>query len=219
MNNTYKNWLILGLGIMLGFGAGVVAELSVLNSPRMMTAYKVTPVPSVTDSVFLAMTDQIIIFEGGWTNTKEGYAGISREAHPNSPLWSMNLTGIPSPVVKSEVYKTYMMGYYKILRIQDLPHNIGFLVYDFGISSGNTESAETVQRIVFPNSPKSVDGHIGAFTIDKIMYGSRNLIEEFTFDRIKYYVGLVNRNPDKYSKYGNGWINRAKKAYQFSRGE
>ena len=171
----------------------------------------------VTDSQFVKFTDEIIRLEGGFVLSDGGatYAGINRAAHPDSPLWKMHLSTPPSEQVKAQVYREYMMGYYKRLRIADLPEQIGFLVYDFGVNAGNVTSAKTVQGVVF-SDPRQVDGHIGPFSINAINGADDNLPHRFSFKRMSYYTHLVLRDPEKHGNDLEAWESRVDKALQFS---
>ena len=185
--------------------------------------YFFTPLPhpefvgAVKDERFVTFTDEIIRLEGGFVLSDGGatYAGINRAAHPDSPLWKMHLSTPPSEQVKAQVYREYMMGYYKRLRIADLPEQIGFLMYDFGVNAGNVTTAKTVQGLVF-SDPRQVDGHIGPFSINAINGADDNLPHRFSFKRMSYYTHLVLRDPEKYGKDLGGWESRVNKALQFS---
>ena len=185
--------------------------------------YVYTPLPHIEfpqalqDARFRTFTDKVISLEGGWKLYPDGaYAGIDRRAHPDSPLWKMDLTqSQPSEQVRNEVYQTYMMGYFKRLRIADLPERIGFLLYDFGINAGNYTAAKAIQEIVFTN-PRQIDGHMGLFTVGAILASGKDLPHEFSFARIAYYAHLAAQNPAKYGKDIDGWVSRTRKAFNFS---
>ena len=169
------------------------------------------------DARFRAFTDKVIMLEGGWKYANGAYAGIDRAAHPDSPLWQRDLTQPqPSEQVRNEVYHEYMMGYYKRLRIADLPERIGFLLYDFGINAGNYTSAKAIQEIVFTDK-RQIDGHMGPFTVGAILASEKDLIHEFSFGRIAYYAHLAAQNPAKYSKDIDGWVLRTRKAFDFAK--
>ena len=171
---------------------------------------------AMQDVRFRAFTDKVIMLEGGWKYANGAYAGIDRRAHPDSPLWEMDLTqSQPSAQVRAQVYQTYMMGYYKRLRIADLPERIGFLMYDFGINAGNYTSAKAIQEIVFTDK-RQIDGHMGPFTVGAILASEKDLPHEFSFAHIAYYAHLAAQNPAKYSKDIDGWVIRTRKAFKFS---
>ena len=172
---------------------------------------------AISDSQFLAFTDEVISIEGGWKFHDGQYAGIDSTAHPNSPLWSMDLSGQPSEQIRNTVYTIYMMEFFKRLRIADLPPEIAFCVYDFGINAGARESALTLQRILFTD-PAQIDGHIGLFTIGATQSADGDIVHDFTYDRVKFYAHLALQNPEKYGADLHGWIDRAKRALNFAQG-
>ena len=205
-----KRWVVFIVGLLLGISTNYLFSPGDKSSEFEM--------PKIEDSAFLVMTNQIIEFEGGWKEAANEYAGIDRSAHPNSPLWKLDLSNEPTSKIKTLVYSIYMTEYYKVLRINDISHEIGFLIYDFGVNSGTRESSLVIQRVVFPTQPHQVDGHLGVFTVNALDNYKGKITEEFTFSRIEYYVGLSKSNPDKYGKYEQGWVNRAKNSYLFSQG-
>ena len=171
---------------------------------------------AIKDARFVKFTDEIIRLEGGFVLSDNGatYAGINRAAHPDSPLWKMDLSQT-STHARAEVYRIYMQDYYKRLHIHNLPEQIGFLIYDFGVNAGNYRSARTIQSLVFTD-PHQIDGHIGPFTIAAINGAKGDLTHEFSLARMSYYVRLVVQNPEKYGGEIDGWEKRTKKALKFS---
>ena len=128
------------VGLLIGIVSGVHIHIHFFDD---------TTVERIDEDLFRTFTDQIIKFEGGWKYGSGTYAGIGKSAHPDSPLWGYDLSGSPSEKVKKEVYRIYMQQYYKRMRIHDLPQEVGFLIYDFGINAGPHEAIKEARLAIF----------------------------------------------------------------------
>ena len=203
-----RHWPRSGFGFLLGVSGSLGIHVYFFD-------YNV--VEEIDQDQFLAFTDQVIAFEGGWKRGDDAsYAGVDSLAHPNSPLWGYDLSSSPSDVVKREVYRIYMRDYYQRMRIHDLPQAIGFLIYDFGVHSGVYTSVKTAQQIAFTN-PHEIDGYMGAHTVRALQKAGNGLSLSLTFQRLAHYANVIAKNPAKEAKYALGWTHRAKRAFIYAK--
>lgn len=108
-------------------------------------------------------------------------------------------------VTEEEARAIYRQDYYEQPRIDELPRAIQENVMDMYINSG-------------PNAIDILQGLLGVEETGRIDAATLDALEDTTITndqyadaRIAYYSGLVERNPDRYSRYLNGWTNRANK--------
>ena len=199
-----RHWPKLVFGFLLGLGSGLGVYFYFLDQ---------NVVEKIDQDQFLAFTNQVIVFEGGWKRGDDAsYAGVDSLSHPKSLLWSYDLSSSPSEAVKREVYRIYMQDYYQRLRIHDLPQALGFLIYDFGVHSGVYTSVKAAQQLVFTNTHE-IDGYMGAHTVRALQKAGNEFSLSFTFRRLAHYANVIAGNPAKEAKYALGWIHRAERAF------
>jgi hypothetical protein len=151
------------------------------------------------------------------------YYGIYQSAHPNWRGWDfiydelMNqdwMLSMASPKLyqddnlTKEVKKFYMANYWIKLKLDYVAsQKIADEIFVFAVNTNPKRAVKKAQKLVGVKQ----DGFIGAITIKAL-----NEFDERVFDveydklEIGFYRYLVWLNPSRYSRFLNGWINRAK---------
>ena len=84
-------------------------------------------------------------------------------------------------------------------------------IFDLAVNMGPAQGHKIAQRALIPcHEAVIIDGVIGPITtaaINRVPPGE--LLVAMRCLAAEFYCGLVRRNPDKYGKYLEGWLNRA----------
>lgn len=121
--------------------------------------------------------------------------------------------GLPPKSVKNLNYgegkDLYKKEFYELPKINTLPEEIQFLVFDYGVNSGPRQAVKDLQRVVGVKD----DGIIGPNTKKAVKNfiknnGYENFKRSYVNNRAMYMQYLIETNPEKYMKYRNGWANR-----------
>jgi lysozyme family protein len=148
---------------------------------------------------------------GNWTGGKTGKGtlvgtnlGITA---PTLAKWR----GVPASsiteadiknVTAAEAKDIYEKKYYIDTKINLLPQNIQANVLDMAINAGPSRAIKLLQK----SAGVTADGKLGPKTLEAVKTVDNN---SYVDARNNFYTGLVKQNPEKYSKFEKGWVNRS----------
>ena len=148
---------------------------------------------------------------GNWTGGKTGKGtlvgtnlGITA---PTLAKWR----GVPASsiteadiknVTAAEAKDIYEKKYYIDTKINLLPQNIQANVLDMAINAGPSRAIKLLQK----SAGVTADGKLGPESLEAAKRVDNN---SYVDSRNNFYTGLVKQNPEKYSKFEKGWINRS----------
>jgi len=152
---------------------------------------------------------KVIQLEGGFklernpTESEDTYAGIYRKAHPDWPGWRYIDRGeTPPPEL---VRRFYYDHYYRPLEAIANPE-IRFAIFEFGVNAGLKQAVKIAQGV----AGTSPDGIIGPKTLAALnAMEPDDFKKSYLIARIKHYLDLANKDPQRYGIYLRGWLNRA----------
>lgn len=157
------------------------------------------------DSNFNKCLKLLLVSEGGNDDDPRDPGGrtsrgiLQREWN----VWRESHPGLPSDVwdaPDSQVAAIYLEEYWDVLRCDELPGGVDYVVFDFGVNSGVSRSAKFLQAIV----GAAVDGEIGPETVGLTNAAdSRTIINELCDDRMAFLRGLST-----WPTFGRGWTAR-----------
>lgn len=151
---------------------------------------------------------RVINLEGGFmlvrnpTEMADTYAGIYRKVYPNWEGWTYVDKGQlpPTELVRSFYYENY----YKALEDITSP-DIRFSIFEFAVNAGLKKAVKIAQAVV----AVAADGVVGPKTIGALNKTEVNdFLKSYMIARIKHYLDITNRDPNKYAIYLRGWLNR-----------
>lgn len=177
----------------------------------------------ISDPEFDSILGNTLQHEGGFTvdvggPTNYGVTQKSYDAYTAK-------RGINSKSVKELVPEDYGRFYYDEFytapKINMIPYqSVKGVLFDYAVNSGSARAVKDLQKEV----GAIADGVLGPKTlaaVDKYInqYGETFLAHQILNRRANYMVNLSQKNPDKYAKYLQGWLNRIsslKEQYQLN---
>jgi lysozyme family protein len=100
----------------------------------------------------------------------------------------------------ADVEPLYKQKYWDIVRADELPSGIDYLVFDMGVNAGPNCSVILLQKAV----GVTPDGGFGPMTMAAVQaIDPVTLIERFSAEKVVFYRSL-----DSFAVYGTGWLNR-----------
>jgi len=100
----------------------------------------------------------------------------------------------------ADVEPLYKKKYWDVVRADELPSGIDYLVFDMGVNAGPGRSVKLLQTAV----GVTPDGGFGPMTMAAVQAADPvKLIEDFSQAKEDFYRGL-----DDFPVYGTGWLNR-----------
>lgn len=100
----------------------------------------------------------------------------------------------------ADVEPLYKQKYWDVVRADELPSGIDYLVFDMGVNAGPGRSIKLLQTAV----GVTPDGGFGPMTMAAVWAADPViLIIEFSHAKEDFYRGL-----DDFTTYGTGWLNR-----------
>jgi len=100
----------------------------------------------------------------------------------------------------ADVEPLYKKKYWDVVRADELPSGIDYLVFDMGVNAGPGRSIKLLQAAV----GVPADGGFGPMTMAAVQAADPvELIEQFSQNKEKFYRSL-----DSFTVYGVGWLNR-----------
>jgi lysozyme family protein len=165
------------------------------------------------------MIDDIIRREGGFSNHKQDRGGATKYGITLETLskWRGRPTGIENVkrLTKTEAADIYRAEYFDRPLINYLPAQLQPVVFDMAVNMGPRQAIKILQTVISKFVLKmNVDGFIGKETINNTedvlsVVGAKYLLSKITDERIKFYRGIVNRDPSQ-DVFLAGWENRAR---------
>jgi lysozyme family protein len=165
------------------------------------------------------MIADIIRREGGYSNHKNDHGGATKYGITLETLskWRGRPTGIENVkrLTKTEAADIYRTEYFLIPKINLLPLELRPVVFDMAVNMGPKQAIKILQTVISEFVLKiDVDGLIGKETINNTedvlsVVGSKYLLSKITDERIKFYRGIVKRDPSQVV-FLHGWENRAR---------
>jgi lysozyme family protein len=118
-------------------------------------------------------------------------------------VWRQTRPTLPADVwdaPQNEVDAIYHAKYWDLLRCDELPAGVDYVVFDYGVNSGIARSAKVLQGFV----GVTADGEIGPETIAATAKaGPIKLINQICDQRLAFYQGLKT-----WPTFGKGWSTR-----------
>jgi lysozyme family protein len=100
----------------------------------------------------------------------------------------------------ADVEPLYKKKYWDVVRADELPSGIDYLVFDMGVNAGPGRSIKLLQTAV----GVPADGGLGPISMKAVLAADPvELIEKFSQAKEDFYRGL-----DDFKVYGTGWLNR-----------
>lgn len=100
----------------------------------------------------------------------------------------------------ADVEPLYKKKYWDVVRADELPSGIDYLVFDMGVNAGPGRSIKLLQISV----GVPADGGFGPITMKAVLAADPvELIERFSAEKEAFYLGL-----NDFAVYGKGWLNR-----------
>ena len=100
----------------------------------------------------------------------------------------------------ADVEPLYKKKYWDVVRADELPSGIDYLVFDMGVNAGPGRSIKLLQTAV----GVPADGGFGPMTMAAVQAADPvTLIERFSAEKEAFYRSL-----DTFTVYGTGWLNR-----------
>lgn len=100
----------------------------------------------------------------------------------------------------TDVEPLYKKKYWDVVRADELPSGIDYMVFDMGVNAGPGRSIKLLQTAV----GVTADGGFGPMTMAAVQaIDPVTLIERFSAEKIVFYRSL-----DSFTVYGTGWLNR-----------
>jgi lysozyme family protein len=100
----------------------------------------------------------------------------------------------------ADVEPLYKKKYWDVVRADELPSGIDYLVFDMGVNAGPGRSIKLLQTAV----GVPADGGLGPITMKAVLAADPvELIERFSAEKEAFYRSLKD-----FQVYGKGWLNR-----------
>jgi lysozyme family protein len=100
----------------------------------------------------------------------------------------------------ADVEPLYKKKYWDVVRADELPSGIDYLVFDMGVNAGPGRSIKLLQTAV----GVTPDGGFGPMTMAAVQAADPvKLIQDFSDAKETFYRSL-----DTFTVYGTGWLNR-----------
>jgi lysozyme family protein len=100
----------------------------------------------------------------------------------------------------ADVEPLYKKKYWDVVRADELPNGIDYLVFDMGVNAGPGRSIKLLQAAV----GTTPDGGLGPITLSAVWAADPvKLIQDFSDAKEEFYRSL-----NDFSVYGTGWLNR-----------
>lgn len=146
----------------------------------------------------------VLKHEGGWSDHPKDpggatMKGVTLATYSNwlgRPASKNELRDIPDEHIKT-IYKT---RYWDVVRGDELPSGVDFVVFDMAVNSGSGRAAKMLQSVV----GATPDGSIGSKTLSAVkMHEPIALIEAYQRNRQHFLEALPT-----FATFGKGWTRR-----------
>lgn len=139
---------------------------------------------------------------GGATNMGITIGTLSRWRHEDSSVQDVR------DLTRLEAKQIYMALYWNVVRADDLPVGLDYLVFDFAVNAGPGRAAMVLQRAAGVED----DGAIGPLTLAAVRgLAPVGVCRLFYTEKMKFYRAAKNRKTGAmlWLIFGKGWTARA----------
>jgi lysozyme family protein len=142
----------------------------------------------------------LLLHEGGYSNHAADPGGATRFGVTEAVARAEGYTGAMRDYPLSEARKVYRKRYWDALRLDDLPAEIRFDLFDAAVNSGVTQSVKWAQRILALKD----DGIIGPATMQALSTCNRQkFLAKYNGQRLLFMTSLPT-----WPSFGRGWAKR-----------
>lgn len=142
----------------------------------------------------------LMLHEGGYSNHAADPGGATRYGVTEAVARSEGYTGPMRDYPLSEARKVYRKRYWDAMRLDDLPAEIRFDLFDAAVNSGITQSVKWAQRVLALKD----DGIIGPATMQALSTCNRQkFLAKYNGQRLSFMTSLPT-----WSTFGRGWAKR-----------
>lgn len=142
----------------------------------------------------------LLLHEGGYSNHAADPGGATRFGVTEAVARAEGYTGAMRDYPLSEARKVYRKRYWDALRLDDLPAEIRFDLFDAAVNSGVTQSVKWAQRILALKD----DGIIGPVTLQALSTCNRQkFLAKYNGQRLLFMTSLPT-----WPSFGRGWAKR-----------
>jgi lysozyme family protein len=186
-----------------------------MNGAMTLNPTPPTPISLVQMSRFEISADRVLsdVIEGGWSDhpkdpggaTMRGVTLAVARKHFGHDYTKDDLRSI----THSDAKEIYYLGYWKVIKGNDLPKGIDFFVFDGAINSGPGQSVRWLQRSL----GVADDGSLGPITLNAVYTwdDDASLIRRMKKRRMKFL-----RNLATWPDFGGGWTNRVNQVEEWA---
>jgi lysozyme family protein len=156
--------------------------------------------------------EQMLKSEGGFTNDERDNGNKLPDGRKGSTMlgvtqfnWEQHVGHQVThddmrKLTAADVEPLYKKKYWDVVRADELPSGIDYMVFDMGVNAGPGRSIKLLQASV----GVPADGGFGPMTMAAVQAADPvELIEQFSQNKEYFYRGL-----DSFPVYGTGWLNR-----------
>jgi lysozyme family protein len=179
-------------------------------------ASNVVPMQPAHASNFTACLHEVLHMEGGFSDDPRDPGGPTNFGITRAELADVRrapVNTITEDMMKAltldEAADIYRSRYWNISRCDDVPLGVDLMLFHFGVNAGPATSARLLQTVL----GTSCDGTVGRQTAAAACRtDAAKLIDDLAQAQINHY-----RTREKFSTYGNGWINRVNRAQEVAK--
>lgn len=169
-----------------------------------------------------AAFEHVINHEGGFTDDERDAGNKLPDGRKGCTMWGCTQANWEAYIgkkithddmralKKEDVKPLYKKNYWDAIRGDVMPKGIDYLLFDFAINAGATQSKKLLQKAV----GATPDGIIGSGTLREMQNISEaELIIRFSEEKEKFYKSLSS-----FPTYGKGWLRRVAQVKTISEG-
>lgn len=164
----------------------------------------------MTAKNFATALKNVLVHEGGYVNHPKDPGGATNQGVTQAVYDSYRKSlGKATQSVKNlqpaERDAIYRRRYWDVIKGDDLPDGVDYVVFDGGVNSGNIQSGKWLQRALGDSYKGLIDGQVGPETIRAVKaYPNHDrLIANICEQRMKFLKALKT-----WSTFGKGWTAR-----------
>jgi lysozyme family protein len=142
----------------------------------------------------------LLLHEGGYSNHVSDPGGATRFGVTEAVARQEGYTGDMRAYPLAEARRVYRKRYWDAMRLDDLPSEVRFDLFDAGVNSGVAQAVKWAQRILALKD----DGIIGPVTIQALATCNRQkFLAKFNGQRLLFMTSLST-----WPSFGRGWARR-----------
>ena len=156
--------------------------------------------------------EQMLASEGGFTDDERDKGNQLPDGRKGSTMLGVTQFNWESHIghqvthdqmrklTAADVEPLYKKKYWDVVRADELPSGIDYLVFDMGVNAGPGRSIKLLQSAV----GVPADGGLGPITMKAVLAANPvELIDRFSEEKEAFYRSL-----NTFETYGKGWLNR-----------